>query len=64
MWLTLTGNPHGRLPAHWWDGVADPALPPLHVAAPDASLGRAPRYVMSNSFAFGGSNSVLVLGEG
>ncbi|KWR74660.1 beta-ketoacyl-ACP synthase [Cupriavidus sp. IDO] len=64
MWLTLTENPRGRLPAHWWDGVADPALPPLHVAASDASLGRAPRYVMSNSFAFGGSNSVLVLGEG
>ncbi|WP_313816378.1 beta-ketoacyl-ACP synthase [Cupriavidus sp.] len=64
MVLTLTDNPRGRLPAHWWDGAADPTLPPLHVVGADESLGRAPRYVMSNSFAFGGSNSVLVLGEG
>lgn len=64
MVLTLTDNPRGRLPAHWWDGVADTALPALHVVGADESLGRTPRHVMSNSFAFGGSNSVLVLGEG
>jgi 3-oxoacyl-[acyl-carrier-protein] synthase-1 len=64
MVLTMTDNPRGRLPAHWWDGAADPTLPPLHVVGADESLGRAPRYVMSNSFAFGGSNSVLVMGEG
>ncbi|WP_444634888.1 beta-ketoacyl-ACP synthase [Cupriavidus oxalaticus] len=63
-WLTLDGNPHGRLPPHWWDGAADPALPPLHIAGPGNALGHAPRYVMSHSFAFGGSNCVLVLGEG
>ena len=64
MYLTLTDNPHGRLPAHWWDGVADPSLPALHVVGADESLGRPVRHVMSNSFAFGGSNSVLVMGEG
>lgn len=64
MYLTLTDNPHGRLPAHWWDGAADPSLPALHVVGADESLGRPVRHVMSNSFAFGGSNSVLVLGEG
>lgn len=64
MYLTLDGNPHGRLPAHWWDGVADAALPALHVVGPDESLGRPVRHVMSNSFAFGGSNSVLVMGRG
>ncbi len=64
MWLTVAGNPQGRLPAHWWDGVVDPALAPLRVVGAGESLGRAPRYVMSNSFAFGGSNSALILGEG
>jgi 3-oxoacyl-[acyl-carrier-protein] synthase-1 len=64
MWLTLAGNPRGQLPPHWWDGVADAALPALHVATPGSTLGRAPRHVMSLSFAFGGSNGVLVLGQG
>lgn len=62
MWLTLTDNPRGRLPAHWWDGAVDPALPALQVVGADDALGRAPRHVMSNSFAFGGSNSVLLMG--
>ena len=48
------------LPPHWWDGQPDPALPVLSVVRPGEQLGRAPRYVMSNSFAFGGSNAVLV----
>ena len=60
-WLTLVDNPRGDLPPHWWDGAADPALAPLRIAAPGTSLGRAPRHVLSNSFAFGGSNAVLVL---
>lgn len=60
-WHTLVGNPQGRLPPHWWDGQRDPALPPVRVAAPGERLGRAPRHVLSNSFAFGGSNACLVL---
>lgn len=62
MWLTLADNPQGQLPPHWWDGVADPALPSLHIAGPGSALGRAPKLVLSNSFAFGGSNCALVLG--
>lgn len=64
MYLTLDGNPRGRLPAHWWDGVADGALPALTVVGAADALGRPLRHVMSNSFAFGGSNSVLVMGQG
>jgi 3-oxoacyl-[acyl-carrier-protein] synthase-1 len=60
-WHTLVDNAAGRLPPHWWDGERDPALPPLRVAAPGETLGRAPRHVLSNSFAFGGSNACLVL---
>lgn len=59
--LVLTDNPAGRLPRQWWDGVADPALPPLSVVDAGHALGRAPRHVLSNSFAFGGSNVALVL---
>lgn len=61
-WMTLTGNPEGRLPPHWWDGALDPALAPVRIAAPGDSLGRSARYLMSNSFAFGGSNASLLLG--
>lgn len=61
-WLTLVDNPQGLLPPHWWDGQPDPALPALSVVRPGEQLGRAPRYVMSNSFAFGGSNATLILG--
>lgn len=63
-WLTLVDNPRGLLPPHWWDGVRDPSLSALRIVAPGESLGRPVRYVLSNSFAFGGSNAALVLGTG
>ena len=62
-WLTLVGNPQGRLPGHWWDGERDPALAPLRLVEPGESLGHAPRHVMSNSFAFGGSNACVLLSQ-
>ena len=57
----LQDNPQGHLPVHWWDGVADHNLPALHVVQPGQRLGYVPRAVLSNSFAFGGSNCALVL---
>ncbi|AKZ64210.1 3-oxoacyl-ACP synthase [Herbaspirillum hiltneri N3] len=61
-WLAMQdGNPAGMLPPHLWDGHADPALPALHVVRVGESLGKPPRYVLSNSFAFGGSNAALIL---
>lgn len=60
-WLALTDNPAGRLPPHWWDGAADPALPALNLVRPGQALGRPLDYVLSNSFAFGGSNAALLL---
>jgi 3-oxoacyl-[acyl-carrier-protein] synthase-1 len=63
-WLVMQDdNPDGKLPPHLWDGVADLDLPPLNLVAPGAQLGRALRWALSNSFAFGGSNAVLVLGR-
>ncbi|MBK8106486.1 MAG: beta-ketoacyl-ACP synthase [Betaproteobacteria bacterium] len=63
-WCTLVDNPHGSLPPHRWDGVADPALPRLHVAGQGECLGRAVSWVLSNSFAFGGSNAALLFSSG
>lgn len=60
-WLALTGD--GRLPPHVWDGVADPALPPLAVVQSGQSFSPGRRIAMSNSFAFGGNNISLILGK-
>ncbi len=59
-WLTLMNNPLGTLPVHVWDGMPDPALPALNLVREGQCLGRPPRFIMSNSFAFGGSNASLV----
>lgn len=63
-WLAMADNPDRRLPPHWWDGEADPVLPPLALVAPGARAQRPPRYALSHSFAFGGSNAVLLFGAG
>jgi 3-oxoacyl-[acyl-carrier-protein] synthase-1 len=63
-WLAMQDdNGQGRLPPHLWDGAADPALPALNLVAPGTALGRPLRRVLSSSFAFGGSNAVLLLGR-
>ena len=60
-WLTLSRawNPDRRLPPHVWDGRPDPALPTLSFATPEHRLEKSA--ILSNSFAFGGSNCALVL---
>lgn len=60
-WHVLHDNPQGKLPVHWWDGVPDGAMPALPVVQPGFTLGRQPQAVLSNSFAFGGSNCSLLL---
>ena len=58
-WLSLVRD-GALLPRHLWDGVPDPALPELDLVEHERRL--APGHgVMSNSFAFGGSNVSLVL---
>nr|WP_048306838.1 beta-ketoacyl-ACP synthase [Halomonas sp. PR-M31] len=55
-WLSLH---HGKLPLHVYDRHYDPTLPYLPLV--DDADARVPRQVMSNSFAFGGSNASLLL---
>jgi 3-oxoacyl-[acyl-carrier-protein] synthase-1 len=63
-WLTLARD-DVALPRHLWDGEADPALPLLDLVDNERHLSRtaSAQYVMSNSFAFGGSNVSLILGR-
>jgi 3-oxoacyl-[acyl-carrier-protein] synthase I len=50
----------GRLPAHVWDGEADPEMPPIRLIARSGEAGNAKR-AMSCSYAFGGNNIALIL---
>ena len=50
----------GLLPPHVWDGVVDPDLPPVHLVKAGERRENA-RAMMSNSFAFGGSNISVIL---
>ena len=63
-WLSLAAdNSEGRLPPHVWDAVPDPQLPALNLVDGSQRLApHGPRYLMSNSFAFGGNNVSLILG--
>ena len=52
---------HNRVPPHVWDGQADAAMPALQWAQASETLGK--RCLMSNSFAFGGNNVSMIIGE-
>lgn len=62
-WLTLQNNynPQHLLPLHRWDGEYDPALPKINLV--QDPLAQPINYAMSNSFAFGGNNTSLILGR-
>ncbi|WP_312723289.1 beta-ketoacyl-[acyl-carrier-protein] synthase family protein [Stutzerimonas kunmingensis] len=64
-WLSLSPlNPGQQLPPHRWDGEPDPALPALLLVAAGTRMNPTrPRRMMSNSFAFGGNNISLILGD-
>lgn len=49
----------GRLPPHRWDGVRDPALPPICLVGEQERF--TGQHVLSASYAFGGNNAALVL---
>jgi 3-oxoacyl-[acyl-carrier-protein] synthase-1 len=51
----------GALPAHCWDGQLDEEIPHFNFVAPNTSA--KPKICMSNSFAFGGCNTSLIIGR-
>lgn len=62
-WLTLCGNREGYLPPHVWDGIPDPQAPLAGLVNPGQQLpDRSRQFLMSNSYAFGGSNISVLLG--
>ena len=61
-WLLLGGDNEGRrLPPHVWDGIRDPSLPDINLASGDERWSRGT--FVSNSFAFGGSNTSVAIGR-
>jgi len=67
LWLALSQEQNGSipLPPHLWDGKWDPLLPPLLLSKTGerASAINGRFNLMSNSFAFGGSNSSLIFSK-
>ena len=65
LWLTASRrfNPQGCLPAQFGQTDYDPELPPIRLTDAAACWPQGPRIGASASFAFGGSNAVLLIGE-
>jgi 3-oxoacyl-[acyl-carrier-protein] synthase-1 len=64
LWLTLHPDYNdGLLPPHLWDGVADPAIPRLNLVTSGTRSADRQKAMLSNSFAFGGSNLALIFGR-
>ncbi len=65
LWLTLSKlNRDSQLPPHVFNGTRDAKLPEINLVSPgnEQSLPNTkPLYLMSNSFAFGGSNASIIL---
>ena len=55
-------NPEGKLPPQLWDGQNDPGLPAINLTGSGSRWETEKRIAASSSFAFGGSNCVLIIG--
>ncbi|MDO5058399.1 MAG: beta-ketoacyl-ACP synthase [Neisseria sp.] len=56
-------NPEGKLPPQLWDGVRDDKLPEIGLTDSASRWPQGRRIGASASFAFGGSNAVVIIGE-
>jgi len=55
-------NPENRLPPQLWDGQNDPDLPAINLTGDNSFWTTEKHIAASSSFAFGGSNCVLLIG--
>lgn len=55
-------NPEGKLPPQQWDNVSDSELPNIALTDENSRWPSEKRIAASSSFAFGGSNAVLIIG--
>lgn len=62
-WLSLVQNPDNALPVHWFDGEIDAAIPSIQLVRPGQKSAKPLQYILSQSFAFGGSNAAICLGR-
>ena len=62
-WLLLTQTSNWRLPPSLYSGERDESLSPIRLTGTSDSGTQRPRYCLSNSFAFGGSNVSLLIGR-
>lgn len=62
-WLCLEQNPENILPVNWFDGETDTSLPNIQLVQPGQKAARPMQYIVSQSFAFGGSNAAICLGR-
>ena len=65
LWAVISRkyNPQGKLPPQLWDKQCDPDLPSILLTDENCHWNQGPRIGASSSFAFGGNNAVLILGE-
>jgi 3-oxoacyl-[acyl-carrier-protein] synthase-1 len=62
-WLLLSRQSNWRLPPSLYLDERDDSLPTIGLVDAELMQMSKPRYCMSNSFAFGGSNVSLVIGS-
>ncbi|OUR65316.1 beta-ketoacyl-[acyl-carrier-protein] synthase II [Methylophaga sp. 42_25_T18] len=62
-YLTLESGTDDFVPVQLWDGVLDPELPKINLVDSTEKLTSPLNYVLSNSFAFGGSSISLLFGR-
>ncbi len=65
LWATISRkiNPNGVLPAQLWDNQPDPTMANIYLTDKNSHWQKEKRIGASSSFAFGGNNAVLILGE-
>ncbi len=62
-WLSLVQNPENILPVNWFDGETDTSIPSIQLVRPGQKSAQPMQYILSQSFAFGGSNAAICLGR-